>query len=141
MVAVVRAGSGRTRQRTWSPFLGTNKMACSLADDLRQFPDACDAIRVGSECWQAHHSTILRALVSGAQAFLRGRTRLPLDQLLDEYRRAEPSVTVDGVEIRLMYGSPPLFLAGTELQMDIKGLVHLKPEPLAQSGSPDGLLH
>ena len=136
MVAVVRAGSGRTRQRTWSPFLGTNKMACSLADDLRQFPDACDAIRVGSERWQAHHSTIMRALVSGAQAFLRGRTRLPLDQLLDEYRRAEPSVTVDGVEIRLMYGSPPLFLARTGLQMDVKGLVFLK-SPAERASAKD----
>ena len=115
-------------------------MACSLEDDLRQFPGACNVLRVGSERWQAHHSTIMQALVSGAQAFLRPRKSLPIDRLLNEYQRAEPSVTVDGVDVRLMYGSPPLFLAGTELQMDIKGLVYLKPEPLAQSGSPEGLL-
>ena len=101
-------------------------MACSLEDDLRQFPDASDVVRVGSERWQAHHSAIVQALVSGAQAFLRPRKSLPLDRLLDEYQRAEPSVAVDGVDIRLMYGSPPLFLAGTELQMDVKGLVCLK---------------
>ena len=115
-------------------------MACSLEDDLRQFPDVCDAVRVGSERWQTHHTAIMQALVAGAQAFLRSRKGLPLDRLLTEYQRAEPSVAVDGVSVRLMYGSPPFFLAGTELQMDVKGLVHLKPEPLAQSGSPEGLL-
>ena len=102
-------------------------MTRSLEDDLRQFPDASDVVRVGSERWQAHHSTIMQALVSGAQAFLRGRTRLPLDQLLIEYERVEPSMTVDGLDVRLMYGSPPFFLAGSQLQMDVKGLVFVKP--------------
>ena len=116
-------------------------MACSLEDDLRQFPDVCDAVRVGSERWHTHHTAIMQALVSGAQAFLRPRKGLALDRLCTEFQRAEPSVTVDGVDVRLMYGSPPIFLAGTELQMNIKGLVYLKPEPLAQSGAPKGLLH
>ena len=115
-------------------------MACSLEDDLRQFPDVCDAVRVGSERWHTHHTAIMQALVSGAQAFLRPRKGLALDRLCTEFQRAEPSVTVDGVDVRLMYGSPPIFLAGTELQMDIKGLIFLKPEPLAPSGSPEGLL-
>ena len=115
-------------------------MACSLEDDLRQFPDVCDAVRLGSERWHTHHAAIMQALVSGAQAFLRPRKSLPIDRLLSEFRCMEPSVAGDGVEVRLMYGSPPLFLAGTELQMNIKGLVYLKPGPLAQSGSPEGLL-
>ena len=102
-------------------------MACSLEDDLRQFPDAWDAVRVGSERWGEQHSAIVQALVSGAQAFLRGRTRLPLDQLLIEYERVELYMTVDGLDVRLMYGSPPFFLAGSQLQMDVKGLVFVKP--------------
>ena len=72
-------------------------MACSLEDDLRQFPDACDAVRVGSERWQTHHSAILETLVSGVRSFLRSRKRLPIDQLLIEYERNEPSVEADGV--------------------------------------------
>ena len=111
-------------------------MACSLADDLKMLPGVCDIVRIGSERWREQHSAIVQALVSGAQAFLRGRTRLPLDQLLDEYQRDEPSVTVDGVEIRLMYGSPPLFLARTGLQMDVKGLVFLK-SPAERASAKD----
>ena len=87
-------------------------MACSLEDDLRRFPGASDVVRVGSERWQAHHSAIMQAPVSGAQAFLRPRKGLPLDRLCTEFQRAEPSVTVDGVDVRLTYGSPPsLWLA------------------------------
>ena len=35
-------------------------------------------------------------------------------------------MTVDGLDVRLMYGSPPFFLAGSQLQMDVKGMVFLK---------------
>ena len=101
---------------------------CTLADDLRQFPDASVVVRVGSEGWQAHHSAIMEALVSGVRSFLRSRKRLPPDQLLIEYERNEPSVEVDGQCARLMYGNPPFFLVGSQLQMDVKGLVFVKSE-------------
>ena len=99
---------------------------CTLADDLRQFPDASDVVRVGSERWQAQHSAIMEALVSLVRDFLRPRGNLPPDQLLIEYQRMEPSVTVGGRNVRLMYGPRPFFLHGTALQMDIKGLVFLR---------------
>ena len=102
-------------------------MACSLEDDLRQFPDCCDAVRVGSERWQIHHSAIMEALVSRVRSFLRSRKRLPIDQLLIEYERNEPSVEAGGQCARLMYGNPPFFLVGSQLQMDVKGLVFVKP--------------
>ena len=105
-------------------------MTCSLADDLRQFPDASDVVRVNSARWNEQHSAILEALCEGARVFLRSRKHLPLKQLFKEYERSEPCVEVDGQRAQLVYGLEPFFLHGSQLKMDVKGLVFVKPEAM-----------
>ena len=105
-------------------------MTCNLADDLRQFPDASDVVRVNSARWNEQHSAILEALCEGVRVFLRSRKHLPLKQLLEEYKHMEPWLDVDGQWAQLMYGVEPFFLDGIQLKMDVKGLVFVKPEAM-----------
>ena len=104
-------------------------MACTIAADLKHFPDASDVVRVGSARWTGQHTFIMEALCDGVQRFLRTRRRLGLKQLKREYERFEPCAEVDGQRVRLMYGRDgALFREGSQLKIDIKGLVYIKPE-------------
>ena len=52
-----------------------------------------------------------------------------LKQLVQEYECMEPCAEVDGQWAQLMYGrAGAFFLDGSQLKMDIKGLVFVKPE-------------
>ena len=42
----------------------------------------------------------------------------------------EPWLDVDGQWAQLMYGVEPFFLDGSQLKMDVKGLVFVKPEAM-----------
>ena len=104
-------------------------MTCDLAADLRQFPDASDVVRVGSDRWTERHTNIMEALCEGVQKFLRTRRHLPLQQLVQEYECMEPCAEVDGQWAQLMYGrAGAFFLDGSQLKIDIKDLVFIKPE-------------
>ena len=102
-------------------------MTCNLADDLRQFPDASDVVHANSARWNEQHTAMLEALCGGVRVFLRSRKHLPLKQLFKEYERCEPCVQVDGQWAQLMYGIEPFFFDGSQLKMDVKGLVFVKP--------------
>ena len=106
-------------------------MTCDLTADLKQFPDASDVVRVGSERWTERHTNILEALCEGVQDFLRARRHLPLKKLREQYEKIEPAILVDGDFAQLMYGrTGAFFLDGSQLKMDIKGLVFVKQEAM-----------
>ena len=105
------------------------QMACCVAADLEQFPDCSDVVRVGHTRWEEKHSIILNQLIEGVRVFLRGHRNLPLKDLIKEYEKNEPA-TLDGTApVKLMYGrTGALFLDGSQIKIDVKGLVYLKPE-------------
>jgi hypothetical protein len=73
----------------------------------------------------------MEALCEGVDNFLRTRRHLPLKQLIQECERIEPCAEVDGQWVQLMYGrTGAFFLDGSQLKMDIKGLVFIKPEAM-----------
>ena len=107
------------------------QMACCVAADLEQFPDCSDVVRVGDTRWKEKHSRILNQLIEGVRVFLRARRELPLNDLIKEYEKNEP-FTLDGTApVKLMYGrTGALFLDGSQIKIDVKGLVYVKPEAM-----------
>ena len=107
------------------------QMACCVAADLEQFPDCSDVVRGGHTRWEEKHSRILNQLIEGVRVFLRGHRNLPLKDLIKEYEKNEPA-TLDGTApVKLMYGcTGALFLDGSKIKIDVKGLVYLKPEAM-----------
>ena len=103
-------------------------MACDVAADLKQFPDASDVVRVGSQRWSEYHTAVLEALTEGVRLFLRQRWHLPFGQLLDEFKESQPCAECGALQVTLLYGREHgLYLDGSELKMDVKGLVFKKP--------------
>ena len=102
-------------------------MPCDLAADLKQFPDAYVA-RVGSERWSEYHTAIMEALTDGVRMFLRRRGHLPFGHLLDEFKESQPCAECGALQVTLLYGrAHGLYLDGSELKTDVKGLVFKKP--------------
>ena len=107
------------------------QMACCLAADLEQFPDCSDVVRVGDTRWKEKHSRILNQLIEGVRVFLRGHRNLPLKDLIKEYEKNEPATWDGTAPVKLMYGrTGALFLDGSQIKIDVKGLVYLKPEAM-----------
>ena len=106
-------------------------MTCDLAADLKQFPDASDVVRVGSERWSERHTNIFEALCEGVRDFVRAHRHLPHKKMMDQYEKFEPAILVDGDIAQLLYGrTGAFFIDGSQLKMDIKGLVFVKPEAM-----------
>ena len=107
------------------------QMACCVAADLEQFPDCSDVVRVGDTRWKEKHSRILNQLIEGVRVFLRTHRNLPLKDLVEGYEKKEPT-TLDGTApVKLMYGrTGALFLDGSQIKIDVKGLVYVKPEAM-----------
>ena len=102
-------------------------MVCDLAADLKQFPDAY-VVRVGSERWSEYHTAIMEALTEGVRMFLRRRGHLPFGHLLDEFKESQPCAECGALQVTLLYGrAHGLYLDGSELKTDVKGLVFKKP--------------
>ena len=57
------------------------QMACCLAQDLEQFPDCSNVVRVGTTRWKEKHSRILNQLIESVRVFLRAHRNLPLKDL------------------------------------------------------------
>ena len=107
------------------------QMACCVAADLEQFPDCSDVVRVGHTRWEEKHSIILNQLIEGVRVFLRGHRNLPLKDLIKEYQKKEPTTWDGKAPVKLMYGrTGALFLDGSQIKIDVKGLVYLKPEAM-----------
>ena len=102
-------------------------MACCLAADLVQFPDCSDVVRVGDTRWKENHSRILNQLIERVRVFLRTHN-LPLKDLIKEYEKNEPATPDGTAPVKLMYGrTGALSLEGSQIKIDVKGLVYLKP--------------
>ena len=107
------------------------QMACCVAADLEQFPDCSDVVRVGHTRWEEKHSRILNQLIEGVRVFLRGHRNLPLKDLIKEYQKKEPTTWDGKAPVKLMYGrTGALFLEGSQIKIDVKGLVYVKPEAM-----------
>ena len=107
------------------------QMACCLAADLEQFPDCSDVVRVGDTRWGEKHSRILNKLIEAVRVFLRAHRNLPLNDLIKEYLKKEPTTWDGKAPVKLMYGrTGALFLDGSQIKIDVKGLVYLKPEAM-----------
>ena len=107
------------------------QMACCLAADLEQFPDCSDVVRVGDTRWKEKHSRILNQLIEGVRLFLRAHRNLPLKDLIEEYEKKEPTTLDGAAPVKLMYGrTGALFLDGSQIKIDVKGLVYVKPEAM-----------
>ena len=107
------------------------QMACCVAADLEQFPDCSDVVRVGDTRWGEKHSRILNKLIEAVRVFLRAHRNLPLNDLIKEYLKKEPTTWDGKAPVKLMYGrTGALFLEGSQIKIDVKGLVYLKPEAM-----------
>ena len=103
------------------------QMACCLAADLEQFPDCSDVVRVGDTRWGEKHSRLLNKLIEAVRVFLRAHRNLPLKDVIEEYEKKEPTHP----PVKLMYGrTGALFLDGSQIKIDVKGLVYVKPEAM-----------
>ena len=103
-------------------------MACDLAADVKQIPDASDVVRVGSERWTEYHRAVMDALVEGVKMFLRARTHLSFEQLIEEFKQTQPCAVSGALQVTLLYGREHgLYLDNSKLKMDVTGLVFKKP--------------
>ncbi len=96
------------------------------AHDKKHFPGA-DVVRVGSLRWltQPQHKETLDELVAEAAGFVEARRGVAFDELVREYEKHEPRLTVGDAHAYLLYGRPGgLFLDDGELKMDIKGVLY-----------------
>ena len=106
-------------------------MAGCQAADLEQFPDRSDVVRVGDTRWGEKHSRILNTLIEAVRVFLRAHRNLPLNDLIKEYLKKEPTTWDGKAPVKLMYGrTGALFLEGPQIKIDVKGLVYVKPEAM-----------
>ena len=107
------------------------QMAGCPAADLEQFPDCSDVVRVGDTRWGEKHSRILNKLIEAVRVFLRAHRNLPLNDLIKEYQKKEPTTWDGKAPVKLMYGrTGALFLEGPQIKIDVKGLVYVKPEAM-----------
>ena len=94
-------------------------MSCSIAEDKIQFPHATAVVRVGTGQWSDRHTVIMELLCEAVRDFLRARTNLSFEQIIDEYARNEPRAKVGNTWVYLLYGDDgAFFLGGSELKMN-----------------------
>ena len=103
-------------------------MACELAAFLKQFPGAADVVLVQSERWTEYHRAIMDALVESVKIFLRARTHLSFEKLIDEFKQAQPCAVSGALQVSLLHGREHgLYLDdNSKWKMDVKGLVFKK---------------
>ena len=103
-------------------------MACEVAALLKQFPRSVDVVLVHSERWTEYDRAIMDALVEGVRMFLRSRTHLSFEKLIDEFKQTQPCAVSGALQVSLLYGREhALYLDdNSKLKMDVKGLVFKK---------------